>query len=79
MKLYQIIATVTRRSADGWKSTDHLPTFYLRDDIQGITSPEHAERIARRMVARLTEDSTVEHINISVSESAEFNPSLIGA
>ncbi len=27
-----------------------LPTFHLDADILGITSPEHAERIARRII-----------------------------
>ncbi len=44
--MYAITASI--EYTDGiWTSTRHLPTFYLDERVQGITSAGHAEMIAR--------------------------------
>jgi len=53
-----------------------LPTFYLRDDMQGITSAEHAEAIARGMLEQIA-PNTEFHIGVGVS--VDFDPKAIGA
>ena len=64
---YSIIASITRESNDGWRTIEQLPTFYLNEDIQGITSAAHAERIVRKMLDRLTVDSIVQHISVEAT------------
>lgn len=76
MKLYQIVARVTRTDSTGWTSTTGLPTFYLRDDLQGIQSERHAGDIARHLIYELAPNATI-HVTVSVSEA--FEPSTIGA
>lgn len=50
--MYAIRATITHTvdtqagRAHGWTSSRQVPTFYLDENVQGITSEEHAERIA---------------------------------
>jgi hypothetical protein len=44
--LYQIIAQLVHNRPDGTSTSTGAPTFYLRDDVQGIVSCEHAARIA---------------------------------
>jgi hypothetical protein len=61
MKLYQIVAYVTTVS-NGWRSTIGVPTFYLREDMQGITNEAHAEQIATTMLRALCPGA----VNISV-------------
>lgn len=77
MKFYQVTAAVTRVSADQWHTRIDLPTFYLRDDMQGITNAEHAETIARHMLTALAPDAAGIHIAIGVS--TDFDPTVIGA
>ncbi len=79
MKLYQVTAQIVRKSADGWTTSEGVPTFYLRDDMQMITDAAHAEIIARTMIARLAQDSTIEAINIGIGESKDFDPVVISA
>ena len=76
MKLYQVTAHYTRLAANGWKESAGIPTFYLRDDMQGIVNADHAERIARQMLSVLAPDAT---FSIAVAESQEFEPATIGA
>lgn len=77
MLLYQIMVQYTRHNPlTGWKLSGGLPTFYLRDDMQGITSVEHAEVIARKMLETIAPDTT---FHIAVSVSKPFDPSVIGA
>lgn len=77
MKLYQVIVNyVETPNADGYRRYGSLPTFYLRDDMQGITNSLHAERIARRMLESLSPATT---FNIHIAVSADFDPSAIGA
>ena len=76
MKLYQIVANYRRPIAGGWTQTGQVPTFYLRDDMQGIANVEHAERIARRMLEELGPDA---EYSIGVAVSTEFAPETIGA
>jgi hypothetical protein len=47
--------------------------------MQGIVDLQHAEMIARTMIARLANDSAIEAIDIGVSVSAQFDPAVIGA
>ena len=53
--LYAIHATLeTEHAPDArgivWSSMRQVPTFYLDADVQGITSPGHAEKIAREIL-----------------------------
>jgi hypothetical protein len=48
--LYQIIAQLTHVLPNGTITGVGAPTFYLRDDVQGITSCEHAARVALRIL-----------------------------
>jgi hypothetical protein len=51
--MYAITAQVetTIPSAAGpWQGSRQVPTFYLDETVQGITSEAHAERIAREIL-----------------------------
>ncbi len=48
--MYAITATVTREQSNGYVSNRQVPTFYLAENVQGITSEEHARRIAQDVV-----------------------------
>lgn len=76
MKFYQVTVQHTRPKPGGWKESGGLPTFYLRDDMQGIMSAEHAEKIARHMLTSLAPDMT---FSIGIAVSEDFDPALIGA
>lgn len=65
MKLYQIVASVGVIK-DGWRSTVHLPTFYLREDMQMITTVSFAESIVRDMLRGLVPDAVSIDVNGSV-------------
>lgn len=75
MKFYQITANGARY-VGSYRQTFQVPTFYLRDDMQGIVSTQAAERIANAMLLDLSPDCT---FYVSASESREFDPSVIGA
>ena len=77
MKLYQITAQYVRVLSDGSRLSGGLPTFYLRDDMQGIVSSEHAEAIAGSMLHTIAASGVTLHIGVSVSE--DFDPATIGA
>lgn len=76
MKLYQVIVYTQEKVADGWLRHGSLPTFYLRDDMQGITDALHAERIARGMLETI---APATEFNLHIAVSAEFDPAVIGA
>ena len=59
MQLYGVQGTVTLSMEGGWQTTRQLPTFYLSADVQGITSADHAERIARRMLSETNPAATI--------------------
>lgn len=47
--MYQITARITK--TDGvWTSSRDVPTFYLDENVQGITDANHAWRIAREII-----------------------------
>ena len=48
--LYQIIAQFVHTKPDGTSVSTGAPTFYLRSDVQGITSCEQAVHVARRIL-----------------------------
>lgn len=77
MKLYQVMAAVTRVTANKWRTRIDLPTFYLRDDMQGIANEHHADQIARHMLLALAPDAVELHVSVSVS--TDFDPAVIGA
>lgn len=54
----QVERTVTVNGAP-WSSSRQLPTFYLDGTVQGITSAEHAERIAQSVLNPFSEPITV--------------------
>lgn len=43
---YAIVATLQRVNDEGWETHSFSPTFYLDSDTQGITSADHAGRVA---------------------------------
>lgn len=47
---YAIHATLCHTDRQGWSTTYQIPTFYLDSNVQGITSAEHAERIAASII-----------------------------
>lgn len=49
MSRYAITATASREG-DWGTSTRQIPTFYLDGNVQGITSEEHAQRIAMEII-----------------------------
>lgn len=65
MKLYQIIAHVTTVK-DGWRCSIGCPTFYLREDMQGITTHERAEEVAIIMLRSLCPDAVDISVLVSV-------------
>lgn len=76
MKLYQVTVQFSRTNANGWHEGGGLPIFYLRDDMHGIVSEVHAEKVARYMLESIA-PGTQFHISIGVSP--EFAPETIGA
>ena len=66
--MYQVVAYVQRKDANGWSSTLDIPTFFLDSHIQGITSCAHAEKIARDMLNRLAGNDAVISIDVAVRE-----------
>lgn len=77
MKLYQVIAQIVREGSDGWRSAVDVPTFYLRDDM--IPDAIQAETVARGMILHMANDPTIKIVHISIAESREFDPTVIGA
>jgi hypothetical protein len=63
--LYQIVARVAYNGL--WRD---VPTFYLRSDMQGILTREHAEKIARDVLNPLNVGSF--SATILVSEPVTF-------
>lgn len=53
--LYEIIASRVTARTDGhgvtWSALQQIPTFFLDSGVQGIRSAEHAEQIARDILA----------------------------
>jgi hypothetical protein len=49
MALYQIQA-VAVNSRDTYDCAAQLPTFFLDGDVQGITSAQHATRVAAKVI-----------------------------
>ena len=76
MKFYQITASVAHVKA-GWHSTTHVPTFYLRDDMQMIENATAAQRLAEAMLRALCPEALSYDVTVAVSE--DFDPSVIGA
>ena len=44
LPMYAVTVSVTN-SPQEWSETKHLPTFYLDENVQGITSEDHAKTI----------------------------------
>lgn len=49
--MWAVIARWCYTTADGWTRSAGVPTFYLNEDVQGITGPSSAERVARAILA----------------------------
>ncbi len=76
MKFYQVTANFSQIRPGGWKTAQGIPTFYLRDDMQMIPNAKAAELCARRMLDHLVPDA---EWFISIAESLDFDPAVIGA
>ena len=48
-----------------WRKTVPLPTFLLHADIQGITSDENAEKIAKKMLASIAPKGSEIHVGVA--------------
>lgn len=70
---YEIIVYIVRVDDRGWRSSTGLPTFYLHSNLQGTTSIQDAEHIARNMIQTAigTDDSTLESINVTATPLEE--------
>lgn len=70
---YQMTVQVARVSEKGWRNSVGLPTFYLRDDIQGITSAADACQIAWHLFSssQPSDDSTLEAVDITAAGENE--------
>ena len=66
MKFYRITANGVQ-TVRGWATQFQIPTFFLRADVQGIISAEHAERVARDILTA-SRPSCVFTITASVEE-----------
>jgi len=55
--LYTIHATLSI-PAGAYRRIVQVPTFFLRDDLQGISSASHAEEVARRILLAGTVEGT---------------------
>jgi hypothetical protein len=62
--MWQITASVEIATVDGWTSTRQLPTFYLDENVQGITQENGAVKVARDVILAASErpDFTMTHI-----------------
>lgn len=69
--MYTITAQVII-TRDGWTSSRQVPTFLLDENIQGITDPVHATRVAADVLAQSAVGST--GIELSVSAAATDAP-----
>jgi hypothetical protein len=49
--MYAITAQVQSRQGD-WAGTIQVPTFYLDENVQGITGAVHATRVAAAILAQ---------------------------
>jgi hypothetical protein len=72
--MYFLVTAIVTRTVDGWTGTVSSPTFLLDSDIQGITSTEHAEGIALRMVQEIAGPDA--ECFVSVSRAWDVEPSL---
>lgn len=83
--LYAIVARVTiyDRTTPGQTSfvCQSLPTFYLDSDVQGIVSADHAERIARGMLASLGHAAEDVYVAVGMVTSTDglCAPTCVGA
>lgn len=62
---YYAITARVERERDGWKSTRHLPTFYLHENVQGILNADAARKVAVDLLSTaldLAEDDSVQVI-----------------
>ena len=48
-RFWIVVATRTSEH-DGWRRTEQVPTFVLDGWVQGITTPEHATRVAADII-----------------------------
>lgn len=78
--MYAVTATVTHRQKNG-SLTAQVPTFYLHPDVQGITSIEHAEIIARSIINPMNVPEITVHVSAAVvdSPSPYDDPEIVAA
>ncbi len=67
--MYAITATVTHHTKDAnmqrTQKVVQIPTFYLDENVQGIVSVEHAERIAKRIILPIELDYDSVEVNVT--------------
>jgi hypothetical protein len=59
--MWRVTVHVSWKTADGWDTSDGVPTFYLNEDELGIVSADHAERIAVKIVNPKGEENMQVH------------------
>lgn len=64
-RFWQVCASLTFTTSDGWTSTRSVPTFALISCVQGILNKTSAERVARSII--LTSVENVTDLSVSVS------------
>jgi hypothetical protein len=51
VRWYAVRVQIQHETQDGWSGSLQVPLFYLDSHVQGITSAEHAVRVARDIVS----------------------------
>lgn len=64
-KMYAVQGQI-ETEREGWTGSRQLPTFYLHPSVQGITSTEHAERIARDLLTPFMVQEGADRLHLSV-------------
>jgi hypothetical protein len=57
----QVLTSETDRHGIVWRGSRQIPTFYLDENVQGITDESHAVKIARAIIDPLGT------LNVSIS------------
>jgi hypothetical protein len=63
--MYAVVVYV-ETSQSGWTRVQGLPTFFLDEDVQGITSSLHAESIVRHMLQTIRPEKNGVSYHITV-------------
>lgn len=66
-RFWQIDATLTFTTSDGWTTTRQAPTFALIANVQGIYCQESAKAVASDIILTALDESVTDvHVSVSV-------------